>query len=155
ARGPSRYYGGDAALATRLLEVVAEVVAGVEAVVGVADGRFASAVAARVARAERSKTFVVPPGRAPTTAFLAPHPVSLLNWAGGVDAALVDLLVRLGLRRVGDVAALQARDLLARFGPAGEAMYRLATGTDDQPPHAVAPPPELTIAHHFEQPITQ
>ncbi|MFP5487119.1 MAG: DNA polymerase Y family protein, partial [Acidimicrobiia bacterium] len=70
ARGPSRYFGGDQALAVRLLDLVRRLVDGAAGVgVGVADGRVASAIAARRA-AVRSGTEVVAPGTSPT--FLAP-----------------------------------------------------------------------------------
>ncbi len=51
-RGPSRYFGGDEALARRVVRVVAEALAGRGAVaVGVADGPFAARLAARHAAA--------------------------------------------------------------------------------------------------------
>ena len=67
ARGPARYFGGDRSLADRLSERLAEAigaagtpVAGVG--IGVADGRFASSVAARLA-ARRAEAVIVEPGR--------------------------------------------------------------------------------------------
>src|SRR5204863_511777 len=80
-RGPSRYFGGDDALAERMRAAVPA------ARVGIADGPFAAVLAARRSR-------VVPPGR--TAAFLAPLPVDVLG-----DADLADLLRRLGLRTLG------------------------------------------------------
>src|SRR5205085_1150487 len=94
-RGPSRYFGGDEALAAR----VAAAVPGAR--VGVADGPFAAVLAARRAR-------VVAPGQ--SAAFLAPLPVAVLG-----DPDLADLLRRLGLRTLGDVAALAPAAVLGRF----------------------------------------
>src|SRR4029079_2092396 len=60
-RGPSRYFGGDAALARRVLEAVAAV--GVpDARVGVADGAFAAGLGAR--RAVEEPCVVEPGGSA-------------------------------------------------------------------------------------------
>jgi protein ImuB len=64
ARGPARYFGGDLALSERLSERLAEAFAagdtpatGVASVIGigVADGRFASSVAARLAVRRRNR----------------------------------------------------------------------------------------------------
>src|SRR4051812_21184736 len=63
-RGPSRYFGGDDALAER----VAEAVAGVDGRAGIADGPFAAELAARSPGGR-----VIPKGEAP--AFLAPFDV--------------------------------------------------------------------------------
>ena len=53
--------------------------------------------------------------------FLAPWPVSVFE-----DPDLADLLVRLGLRTLGAVAALPAEAVLARFGVEGRAFHELA-----------------------------
>ena len=153
-RGPSRYVGGDQALAERLHRIVGAAMPAAGAVwgVGIADGRFAATIAARRAVSTGSPV-VVAPGPAATGAFLGPHPVEVLASAGGVAAELVDLLERLGLGRLADVAAIGVADLLARFGTAGEALHRLATGTDDQPPAARAPSPELAVARAFDDPV--
>jgi protein ImuB len=49
-RGPSRYFGGDAAMATRVLDAVRDI-AIADARIGVADGGFAATLAARAAEA--------------------------------------------------------------------------------------------------------
>ena len=87
ARGPARYFGGETALAARIIAAVADL--GVESRVGVADGLFAALLAAsaadpaqaaspaRSARAGSSNAIlVVPPGE--TAGFLAAQPVSVL-----------------------------------------------------------------------------
>ncbi len=111
-KGPARYFGGDEAL----MRAVIEATSGAHRI-GIADGRFASAQAAR-------RGIVVPPGKA--AAFLAPLPVDLLD-----RPALVDLFVRLGLRTLGDVAALPSRQVASRFGAEGIAAHRLARGLDE------------------------
>jgi protein ImuB len=168
-RGPSRYVGGDLALTTRLRDLamagMATAVAGrldpvqLLAVggglgVGVADGRFAATLASR--RAIRDgEPVVIRPGSADTAAFLAPYPVSALSAVGGCDVALVDLLQRLGLRRLGDVADLSPTHLVDRFGSLGQTLHRLASGTDDTAPSALPPPSDLSVVRLFDDPVAQ
>ncbi|MDQ1746348.1 MAG: protein ImuB [Frankiaceae bacterium] len=115
-KGPARYFGGDEAL----VHVVAEATHDAYRI-GIADGRFASAQAAR-------RGIVVPQGK--SAAFLAPLPVDLLD-----RPALADLFARLGLRTLGGVAALPSRQVASRFGAEGIAAHRLARGLDE---HLVA-----------------
>lgn len=129
ARGPVRRFGGEQRLAEAVdRAVAASLPAGAVVQVGVADGRFASAVAARRAR---HAPLVVDAGT--SADFLADQPLSLLATVGELDADLVDLLARLGLMRLGDLAELDAGDVQARFGPSGIMAHRLACGTDDRP----------------------
>ena len=166
-RGPSRYVGGDAALATRLTALAQSGLAAVAPLdptrllatggglgVGIADGRIAATLAARAA-IRRGESVVIDPGAATTAAFLAPHPISALAEVGGCDVALVDLLQRLGLRRFGDVAAMSVHHLVDRFGAVGDIVHRLVSGTDDTAPSALPPPPDLTIARLFDDPVGQ
>src|SRR4029453_4915937 len=95
--------------------------------VGIADGTFAAALAAR-------HQAIVPPGG--SRAFLAPLPVATLD-----RPDLADLLVRLGLRTLGDLAALPGADLATRFGAEGARAVRLASGLDGDPKAARPPPP--------------
>ena len=132
-RGPSRYFGGDDALVAR----VGEAVAGAR--VGVADGPFAAILAARRSR-------VVPPGQ--SAAFLALLPVAVLG-----DPDLADLLRRLGLRTLGDLARLDAAAVLGRFGPAGARAHRLARGLDERPLEARVPPPDLAVTVELDPPV--
>jgi protein ImuB len=144
-RGPSRYFGGDAALGERALAEVAG--AGFEGTqVGVADGAFAAQLAAR--RAAAGDALVVPPGD--SAAFLAPFPVSALE-----DAELAGLLVRLGLPRLGDFAALPGAAVLGRFGEAGLSARRRARGEET---HALAleePPPDLVEDMELDPPAVR
>ncbi len=142
-RGPSRYFGGDAALAERVLGAVRDT--GVaDARVGVADGGFAAALAARAA--EPGVARVVPPGE--STAFLAPWPVAVLD-----DADLADLLARLGLRTLGALAALPEGAVLGRFGPTGTRAHRLARGIDGHVVPPAPPPPELVETAELDPPV--
>src|SRR6266542_2146252 len=141
-RGAARYHGGEAALAA----VVAAAVGRVPGVlgrcqVGIADGRFAAGLAARHALPAAGHQRIVPPGE--TLGFLASFPVEVLE-----RPELTDLLVRLGLPTLGDLAALPRAAVAARFGPEGIRAHRLASGLDEHPRssrplgrHGGGPPP--------------
>jgi protein ImuB len=146
ARGAARYHGGEPALAVTVTAAVHAAITsrGGPPVdrggcrVGVADGTFAAGLAARAQT-------IVPPGG--SRAFLAPLPVATL---GRPD--LADLLVRLGLRTLGDLAALPRASLAARFGPEGARAARLAGGLDEQPRAARRPPPDLRVEAELDPP---
>ncbi|MEU4790070.1 DNA polymerase Y family protein [Micromonospora tulbaghiae] len=138
ARGPSRYLGGEEAAAERIVEHVAQSCA-VESQVGIADGVFAAGLAAREGR-------IVAPGG--TREFLAARPVEALG-----RPALADLLRRLGVRTLGEFAALPAGDVLARFGFDGALAHRLAGGRDDRPLAVRQPPADLTVTADHDEPI--
>src|SRR5437763_5030429 len=147
-RGPSRYFGGDGAFATRLLLDVDGVLGqrAESARIGVADGTFAARLAAR--RAGPGAAFVVPAGESPS--FLAPWPVRVLD-----DDELADLLVRLGLGTLGDFAALPPASVLGRFGPAGLGAHRRARGEEEHPPELRVPLPDLELHHEFDPPVSR
>jgi len=138
-RGPSRYFGGDDALAARVREAVSVALPGGHGCrVGVADGVFAAALAAR-------RDLVVGVGEG--AAFLAPLPARLLE-----EPELVDLLGRLGITTLGAFAALPAGDVVARFGAAGLAAHRRARGLDDRPLDGRAPRPDLAVRVTLDPP---
>jgi protein ImuB len=138
ARGPSRYFGGEERAAERIVEQVAEVCA-VESQVGIADGVFAARLAARAGR-------LVPPGQ--TARFLAELDVSVID-----RPQLTDLLRRLGIRTLGDFAALPTADVLARFGFDAAYAHRLAAGRDVTPLAVLRPPPDLDVTETFDEPL--
>ena len=136
-RGPSRYFGGDEALSAKVTATVQQA-ASTAVLVGVADGKFAAQLAARQAT-------IVPRHQSP--AFLAPFPVGTLD-----RPDLVDLLVRLGIRTLGALAALPPASVLARFGPDGALCHRLACGLDERPLAARTPPPDLVVTAELDPP---
>jgi protein ImuB len=159
ARGPARYFGGEEALGDELIAATGS--AGFACRIGVADGLFAALLAAggsaEAASARpgggaagqpsdpRESVKVVPAGG--TAEFLAGHPVSVLD-----DAELAGLLARLGIRTLGDLAALPGESVASRFGEAGEAAHRLARGEQRRPLAASAPPAGLAVAAEFDPP---
>jgi protein ImuB len=139
ARGAARYHGGEPALAVTVTAAVHAALGGRGSCrVGIADGTFAAGLAAR-------HQAIVPPGG--SRAFLAPLPVATLD-----RPDLADLLVRLGLRTLGDLAGLPRADLATRFGPEGARASRLANGLDEHPRGARRPPPDLRVAAELDPP---
>jgi protein ImuB len=144
ARGPARYFGGEEALAVKIIDAVA--CHGFACRVGVADGMFAAQLAARAPRTVRAApgaAVIVAPGETP--AFLAPHPVSSLG-----NPELADLLPRLGIRTLGDFAALSAAEAANRFGAQGALAHRLARGLDPRPLVPRPPSADLSVSAPFE-----
>ncbi len=155
ARGPSRYFGGDVPMAEGLAEVVRKIIgAPIGGVgVGIADGRSTSAIAARRAANLSSGVLVVPAGGSPT--FVASLPITWLTELGEATPELVDLFIRLGLRSLGDLAALSVPDVLARFGNEGLHAHHIAAGGDSRLTSATDPAPEWWVEHVFEEPVEQ
>jgi DNA polymerase-4/protein ImuB len=95
---------------------------------GFANGKFAAAVAARNAEAAFGTTCVVPASE--TKAFLASLSVRNLLM---LEAEVQHRMELLGLRTIGDLAALPFNAVQAEFGPAGARAWRLAHGKDTEP----------------------
>lgn len=150
ARGPSRYFGGDRPLAELLVDRFAA--EGHVAAIGIADGRFASSIAARLALG-RDEPVIVDPGGSPE--FCSPLSIGWLHTLGEADPELVELFARLGLRRLGDLAALPASDVFGRFGHPGTHAHRLASGADFRPPSTTDPAPERRLDRTFDDPVDQ
>ncbi|MFG6443899.1 DNA polymerase Y family protein [Microbacterium sp. P07] len=154
ARGPARYYGGEAEAAHVLLAVLAEQgITGVR--VGVADGPFAAEQAARAARAD-APVRVVPEGE--SASFLAPLPISVIDASPGMPSAaaggeLAGLLSRLGVHTLGGFAAMEVDRVRERFSEPGVRKHALASGRDSHPVQPRTPPPELHRSVAFEPPL--
>lgn len=146
ARGPSRYYGGEAEAAAAVLAVVADAhptageepaPPGVIARVGIADTLFAAEQLAKARmRGPEDAIRVVQPGGA--RAFLAPLPLSIFD-----RPELTTVLRRLGVVTLEHFAALDAVDVRDRFGEEGERLHLLARGLDPRDVDARTPPPDL------------
>ena len=148
ARGPSRYFGGEQALAELVVRAVADAVPSApRAGVGVADGLFAARPArppdvhlagaccrqllhlhSRLSGAATAGP-ALPGQLAPD--FLWPIGSRPIHGEDGTEA-LLDVLWRLGVRTLGDLAALSEADVLGRFGWPGLLAHRLACGLDDR-----------------------
>lgn len=142
ARGLASYLGGEELAAETLLEAVISELGIVTGRVGVADGVFAAIQAARQA----DPVLVVDPGGSAT--FLAELPISRLG-----DPAVTELLPRLGVRTLGEFAALEVERVRERFGAAGVRLHAVAAGTDSSAVTPRRPPPELAAHLDFEPPL--
>lgn len=141
ARGPARYFGGEEALAAKIIEAVSRCGFGCQA--GIADGLFAAQLAAQAAAP--GKAVIVGTGRA--REFLARQPVSVLD-----SPELADLLPRLGIRTLGEFASLPATEAVNRFGTPGSIAHRLARGLAPRPLTPRPPAADLSVSAVFDPP---
>lgn len=160
--GPARYHGGDRSLAelvrARVHHALAEQLGQRDTPcrvgVAIADGPRAAAIAAREVIARDGRPLVVAKGA--TAAFLAPLPIECLTQLRSRDPRaleeLLDVLRRLGLRTVGRFAALEAPDVVARFGSLGLQLHRLARGVESEPPEVGPAPVDLRVSAAIDPP---
>lgn len=143
-RGPSRYFGGDLALSNLLVEAIDEVLDGrTSCNIGVADGLFAARVAAR---SRTGGPCIIEAGMSPD--FLAPLSITVLD-----QPDLTSVLWRLGLRTLGDFAALEPADVLGRFAREGLLAHRRASGLDDRLADVTDPPEDMAVSLVLEPPV--
>ena len=143
-RGPSRYFGGDDLLRTEVFRVVCASLAMIDVHnvrVGIADGRFAARLAARMNR-------VIPSNE--SKSFVAPFPVAALG-----DVELAGMLERLGLPTLGDFAALPTDAVLSRFGTHGARLHILASGDDPAPLNLSLVPADCSSGIEFDPPVAR
>ncbi|MDI3314736.1 MAG: DNA polymerase Y family protein [Mycobacterium sp.] len=145
-RGVARFFGSERHAAERLSDAVAAV--GVECQVGIADRLPTAVFAARAGR-------VVPPGE--DARFLSALSIRQLatepSLSGPGREELTDLLWRMGIRTIGQFAALARTDVASRFGADAVAAHRLARGEPERAPSRRARPPELHAVLHCDPPI--
>ena len=147
-RAPGSWYGTETdAAATACQALVQGSVWDVR--VGIADDLFTAEQAARTADVQSWE--VVPPGG--SAAFLRALPLHVLQADGARGRELVDLLQRLGLRTLGDLADLPGDAVEHRLGTYGAAVRRRARGEDPALFAARTPPPELDAEVSFEPPL--
>jgi protein ImuB len=142
AKGPARYFGGESELARKLAEAVSS--GGFTCQVGVADGLFAAQLAARAG----PSGLLIPPGQTPE--FLAGVPVEALGLP-----ELSELLPRLGIETLGQLAALPLAEAASRFGADGRLAGRLARGLDPRPLIPRPPALDLSVQAEFDPPADQ
>jgi DNA polymerase IV len=160
--GARRSIGDGAAIAQRIRDEVRSG-EGLTCSVGVAPSKMLAKLASEAAKPRASLTgpvegpgvLVVEPGE--ELAFLHPLPARAL-W--GVGPATLARLERLGVRTVGDIAALSESTLVARLGTAhGRHLSRLANGIDDRPvvpdqaPKSIGHEETFPADHHDRGPL--
>ena len=147
AAGALRFHGGVEQVVTRVVDAVA--VAGAECQVGLADELPTAVLGAR------GSALLEPGGDAE---YLAELPVDALvvePALGDLEelAELVGLLRRLGVRTLGDFAALPPRDVSTRFGETGAVAHRIARAVPWRPPSVSAVPTGSAVEHRCDPPL--
>ena len=145
-RGAARFFGSEQQVAERLTDAVAA--AGAECQVGIADQLSTAVFAARAGR-------VVAPGE--DARFLSALSIRQLatepSLSGPGRADLADLLWRMGIRTIGQFAALSRTDVASRFGADAVSAHRFARGEPERGPSGREPPAELDAVLHCDPPI--
>ncbi|WP_433426009.1 DNA polymerase IV [Microtetraspora malaysiensis] len=135
--GARRRLGSPSAIAAMIREQVAEQY-GITCSVGVASNKFVAKLASRQCKPDG--LLVVPADG--VVEFLHPLPVAAL-W--GVGERTEQVLVRLGIRTVGDLAQVPVSTLQRELGAAGAHLAALAWGRDERP--VVAHTPDKSIGN--------
>jgi protein ImuB len=145
-RGAARYFGSEQAAAERLVDAVAAV--GAECQVGIADQLSTAVFAARAGR-------IIEPGK--DALFLSALSIRQLATEPSLAAPgredLSDLLWRMGIRNIGQFAALSRSDVASRFGADAVAAHRFARGESTRGPSGREPPQELDAVMNCDPPI--
>lgn len=113
--------------------------------VGAAAGKFAAAVAARLAHPPAA--CVVRANE--TEAFLAPLPLSHLPF----EPEALERLELMGLTTIGELAALPVGAVQAQFGSVGARAWHLAKGQDERPVVPKGSRPSVHASLRFDDPL--
>jgi protein ImuB len=145
-RGAARFFGSEQQVSERLIDAVAA--AGAECQVGIADRLSTAVFAARAGR-------IVEPGA--DARFLAGLSIRQLatepSLSGPGRDELVDLLWRLGIRTIGQFAALSRSDVASRFGADAVIAHRFACGEPERKPSGRELPSEFDAVLDCDPPI--
>ncbi len=114
--------------------------------IGIADGKFPARVAASAARPGRP--CIIPIEETP--AFLAPLSIDLLP----ITEAMRTRLLRFGIGRLGELAALPVTAVQAQFGPEGRRAWALAGGHERERPRYLPPVESIAQAITLPAPAT-
>ncbi|OBI45362.1 DNA polymerase [Mycobacterium kyorinense] len=145
-RGAARFFGSEQAASERLIDAVAA--AGAECQVGIADQLSTAVFAARAGR-------VVQPGH--DARFLSVLSIRQLatepSLSGPGRDDLADLLWRMGIRTIGQFAALSRTDVASRFGTDAVIAHRFARGEPERGPSGRELPQEFDAVLHCDPPV--
>ena len=95
---------------------------------------------------------IVPTGVEATAEFLAPLPVQLLASLPASTTDFVQLLQRLGVRQLGQLAALSVCRCAGQVRSAGRVLPSHCSGGDDRPPDTIEPPSGLVALQVLDDP---
>ncbi|MET0898784.1 MAG: DNA polymerase Y family protein [Mycobacterium sp.] len=145
-RGAARFFGSEQTAAERLVDAVAA--GGAECQVGVADQLPTAVFAARAGR-------IVDPGG--DAQFLSTLSIRQLATEPSLSAPgrseLADLLWRMGIRSIGQFAALSRSDVASRFGADAVIAHRLARAEPMRGPSGKEAPQDLAAVMNCDPPI--
>lgn len=141
-RAVERLYGGVKGVLDRALAAIGS---GWDARAGAAERKFTALAAASIARA--GQALVVSDEETPT--FLAPLPLSVLP----LERERHDELIGLGVRTVGELAALRGAAAAERFGKDGREAWGLARGGGRSRLRPRRPPAEIMERIEFPEPV--
>jgi DNA polymerase-4 len=139
--GTERLHGDGAAVARTIKSRITTALR-LTASVGVAANKFVAKVASDLRKPDG--LVVVAPGT--EADFLAPLPVSRLWGVGRVTGAGLEAM---GVSTIGQLAAVPAAYLAARFGESGRALHDLSLGRDDRAVEPFAPPKSMGAEETF------
>ena len=142
--GTAHLFGGEDAMALRIVRLLARF--GFTARIAVADTAGAAWALARYGQVERGAA-ICPAGGHDTA--LAPLPIAALR----ADAKAIELLRRLGVERIGQLAAMPRAPLTRRFSAALVARLDQALGRRDEPLDPVIPTEAIVVTQRFAEPI--
>jgi protein ImuB len=143
--GLARLWGDEAEIVRRARAIVAPLLPGAPRA-GIGNTRFGAGVAARIGGGA-----IPAGGPREEAAFLAPLP---LGWLPA-DAATQERLRVLGLRTMGQLAALDHSAVVARFGERGLELHDLVRGMDRRPLRPRRPVEHLTAEVELEPPAEE
>jgi len=139
--GTERLHGDGSAVARSIKSRITTALR-LTASVGVAANKFVAKVASDLRKPDG--LVVVAPGT--EADFLAPLPVSRLWGVGRVTGAGLEAM---GVRVIGQLAAVPVAYLETRFGESGRALHDLSLGRDDRAVEPFAPPKSLGAEETF------
>lgn len=140
--GTAHLFGGEEGMARGIVRLLAR--AGFTARIAIAD---APGAAWALARNVPGPVTLCPPGTQEKV--LADLPAAALR----IDEAAVELLRRLGVDRIGQLAALPRGPLVRRFGTATVLRLDQALGRAPEPLDPVIPPQAIVAQRRFAEPI--
>ncbi len=114
---------------------------------GLAAGKFPAYLAATAIGLNRA--LWITPGQ--ERSFLAPFPIQRLP----LDQELARRLQLLGLKTMGQFAALPGGAVLTQFGPQGRQLHQLARGLDERPLQPWSPEASAQLTQAFDSPVIE
>lgn len=143
--GVAHLHGGEARMARQIVRLLARI--GITARIGIADTTGAAWACAHHAATDRHGVAILPPGE--TLRAIAPLPVCALR----LDDRAMELMQRLGIDSVGQLAALPRAPLARRFGRGVAERLDQASGAVAEPLDPVASPLAITVEQRFAEPL--